>query len=62
MGVFYAENGMVKAQDSEWIQNYLNVPIGLFWWYGIVANVLKSRTMTRQPRTLRLGMLKEAVV
>ena len=59
--VLYADEGMIGAQDSEYIQNALNVLIGLFWRYGIVANIAKYRTITCQPRTLQSGMSEEAV-
>ena len=44
LGVFYAENGMLGARDSEWLQNALNVLIGLFHLYRfvtIVANLVQ---------------------
>ena len=31
LGVFYNGDGMVRARDSEWLQNALNVIIGLLW-------------------------------
>ena len=31
LGFFYDGNGMVRARDSEWLQNALNVLISLFW-------------------------------
>ena len=30
LGVFYAKDGLLGLQDSEWLQGYLNVLIGLF--------------------------------
>ena len=35
--------------------------IGLFRWYGLVANVEKSKAATCQPGTLRYRILEEAV-
>ena len=60
LGVFYANYGMVGACDSEWLQKALNIPIGFFRRYGIIANAEKSRTIMCQPEALRLGMLEEA--
>ena len=28
--VFYAKDGMIGAQDSEWLHNVINILIGLF--------------------------------
>ena len=61
LGFLYAYNGMVLLQDTEWIQGELNVIIGLFRRYKLVANVAKSKTMTCQMRTLWSGMWKEVV-
>ena len=35
--------------------------IGLFWRYGLVANVAKSKAMTGKAVEIRYGMLEEAV-
>ena len=43
--VFYANNIMIRAQESEWIQNAINVLIDLLYKYSIVANVAKLQTM-----------------
>ena len=61
LGVFYAKNGMIGARYSEWLQNALNVLVGLFHRYGIVTNVAKFWTMTCQPKSLKSGMLEEVV-
>ena len=61
LGFFYANDCMVGAQDSEWIQNALNVLISLFWQYGLVTNIPKYWTMSFQPRALQSGMPEEAV-
>ena len=42
LGIFYADDSMIRAQDSECLQNVLDVTICLFRQYGIVANVVKS--------------------
>ena len=42
MGVFYDNDGMVGSRDSEWIQHLMNFLVGLFWQYGLAANVAKS--------------------
>ena len=62
LGVFYAEDVIVRTQEPEWLQNALNVIIGLFHWYGLIVNAAKLRTMTCQPRALWLGVSEEAVV
>ena len=39
LGIFYADNGVLGAWDSEWLQNALNVLIGPFHLYRFVAIV-----------------------
>ena len=46
MGVLYAEYDLIGSWDLAWIQGYLNIPIGLFCWIGMMGNVSKSKTMT----------------
>ena len=46
MEVFHSHDGLVVSWEPECIQGYLNVLIGLFWWYGMVAKVSKSKSMT----------------
>ena len=46
LGIFCTDNVMVVLQDMEWLQGALNVPIGLFFQYGLVANVAESKSMT----------------
>ena len=41
LGVFYAEYGMVRSRDSDWLQHAMNVLFGLFRRYGLSANVSK---------------------
>ena len=61
LGVLYDNNIIIEAQGSGWLQNALNVPIGLFRRYGLIAKVAKSWMMMFRPRALRLGMLEDAV-
>ena len=61
LGVFYADYGMVGSHDSDWLHHTMNVLVWVFSRYGLVANVVKSRTITLQPRVLRAGMLEEAM-
>ena len=56
LGVLYDNNGMVGSRDSDWLQHDMNVLVGLFRRYGLVANVVKSRTMTCHPGALRAWM------
>ena len=42
LAVFYAENGMVVSHESEWLQNEMNVLVGIFRSYGLETNVAKS--------------------
>ena len=57
---FYADNGMVGSIDSDWLQHLMNASIGLFWCYGLVANVVNYRKMTSQPCVIRSKMSEEA--
>ena len=57
--VFYSDDSMVGSRDPDWMKYLMNVLIGLFRRYGLMANVNKSRSMTCQPRALRSGMSAE---
>ena len=61
LGVFYDNYGMVGSCDSDWIQNAMNVLVGLFRSYGLVANIAKSRKMICQLSALWAGMSEEAL-
>ena len=61
MGIFYADDGVVGSRDLECLQGALSVLIGLFLWYGLVANSAKSKPITCQPGTLQSRKLEEAV-
>ena len=45
----------------DWLQNAMNVLVGLFRRYVLVENVAKSCTMTYQPGALRAGVSEEAM-
>ena len=62
LGFFYADDGMVRSRDSDWLYHAVNVLVGLFRKYGLAAKVAKSRTMTCQSGALRAGMSEEAMV
>ena len=57
MGLFYDDDGMVVLWNLEWVQVDLNVLIGPFHQYVLVANIEKSNAMICQPDTLWSGML-----
>ena len=61
LGVFYTDDGMVRSRKPDWVQNVINVLVGLFRRYGLVANVVKPCTMTCQPGALRAGISWEAL-
>ena len=61
MGVLYADDGIIRSRDLEWLQGALNILIGLFYQIGLMANVARSKTMTCHPGTICLVMSKEAV-
>ena len=60
LGLFYSNNGVVGSRDPECPQGALNVLIGPFHRYGLVANVAKFKVMTCHPGTLQSWMLEEA--
>ena len=60
LGFFYVDDGMVVSRESEWIQNSMNVLVGIFRCYGISANVAKSCTMMCQSGVIRSGMSEES--
>ena len=47
--VLYANGGIVREQESELIQNSINIFINLFWKYGLGSNVSKSQTQPHPP-------------
>ena len=61
MGLLYAENSVVGFWDRECIQGDLNMIIGLFCWYGLVKNIVTSKSMTCHTGKLRSGISEEAV-
>ena len=60
LGVVYANYRMVCSRYPEWMQQLMNVLVGLFQRYGLAANAAKFRTMACQPGALRLGMSEKA--
>ena len=46
LGVFYADDGIIGSQDTEWLQGAFTVLIDLFLQIGLMANVTKSKTTT----------------
>ena len=52
---------MVGSPESDWLQHTMNVLVGLFRRYDLAANITKPCTMKFQPRSLRAGMLDEAM-
>ena len=46
IGIFYANGCMLVLRGPEWLQVPLNVIIGLFRRYRLVANVTNSKAMT----------------
>ena len=62
MGLFYEDNGMVVLRDPEWIQEAINVFIGLFWRVELMANVENSNTMKYQPGEIHTGMSENTFI
>ena len=52
--IFYADDGMVGSREAEWLQNLMNVLVGLFRRNDLAANVTKYCMMTCQSGALRL--------
>ena len=61
LGLFCINDDMVGLQNMECIQCDLNIIIGLFRRYGLVANVSKSNSITCHPGEIQSGMLEELV-
>ena len=61
LGLFYVDYGVVGLRDPEWIQGELNMLIGLFLRYGLVATVAKSKATTCQKGKLWSSMSKDVV-
>ena len=60
-GMIYAGDSLVGSRDPEGLQGALNVLIGLFRKYGLVANIAKSKDMMCQPGDIQYGMSEEEV-
>ena len=61
IGMLYVDDGLVGLRDPEWLQGALNMLIGIFRWYGLVANVVKYKAMTCQTGEILSGMSEDAV-
>ena len=61
MGMFYADDILVGSRDPECLQGTPNVLIGLFQWYGLVANITKFKAMTCQSGAIWSGMSEKVV-
>lgn len=46
---FYADDGLLSATDSDWLQRALDILIGLFRRVGLSTNVSKSKMMACYP-------------
>ena len=51
---------MVISIDLDWLQHLMKVLIGIFWKYGLAADVAKSGTMICRPSDFRSGMSEQA--
>ena len=56
----YADGGLLGSQDLEWLQEDINVLIGIFCRVVLMANIAKSNTMTYQPGEICTGMSEDA--
>ena len=51
---------MIVSRDPDWLQNSINVMLGLYQGYGLADNIAKYRSMMYQPGALRSRMSAEA--
>ena len=56
LGVFYADDGIIRSWYPEWLQGALSVLIGLFSRVRLMVNVAKSNNMTFQLWEINTGM------
>ena len=61
LGLFYANNSMVRSWDPKWLQGFLNMLIGIFQRYVLVTNVSKSKAVTFHPGEIQSSMSEEVV-
>ena len=61
MGVVYEEDVLIGSRDPEWLQEPLNVLIGLFHHIFLISNVAKFKTMTCCMGKIYSGMSEEVV-
>ena len=59
LGVFYTNNGMVEAWESDCLQNKLNVLIILFRRYRLVANIVKVLDDDVLTQSTTVGHIRE---
>ena len=57
--MFYVNDGLIGSQEPDCLQWPLNALIGLFRRVVLMANIVKSRTMTCQSGAIRTGMSEE---
>ena len=58
--LFYADDGLLSARESGWLQQALDVLVSLFWRIGLSANADKTKTMTCFPGHICTGLSEEA--
>ena len=46
MGVFYADDGMIRSRNPKKFQGAINFLVGIFIRFSLIANLAKSETMT----------------
>jgi len=60
MALFYADDGLLSSTDHQWLQQALDVLIGLFRRMGLQTNAAKTKTMTTFPHYVTTRMTDRA--
>ena len=62
VGVFYANNVMFGSRNLEWLQEDINVLVGILRRVRLMENVAQSNTMTCHQEAISMIMSEEAFI
>ena len=60
LSLFCADDGLIGSREDQWLQQAMDVLVGVFRRVGWAANVGKTKTMTCFPGSMRTGLSNQA--